>query len=248
MGALCGLVALACLVPRSRGVAVRVVGLVVFGACCWYLWTMIDKSFWNGRPSQPSLGNGLFAFLFFGLPGAYVAFRGVYPRRGSSTRAFNGFGKQERQDRPPKLLLLSFKKIPADAKFVLEGIPIEQPVWQEIEAEVSLRMRSTIPRWRKSMFYAGAWIIVVLIMVAMTRQWFSIAAIFAALLIGAVWIVGWNSSDRTTRRRTRRQVMIERGIPICVDCGYNLTSIGEQAGCPECGWQRPGSGPIQDIQ
>jgi hypothetical protein len=53
-----------------------------------------------------------------------------------------------------------------------------------------------------------------------------------AAVLGTAWIM-----RRSVRRSLRRQLR-ERGAPICVGCGYDLTALESQR-CPECGWLVP---------
>jgi hypothetical protein len=70
-------IALACLVPRSRPVTLRLIGAAVFATYTVYLYQDFDKpKVWR-------------AFLcVFGLPAAYVAVMGKYPRWGKAAAAF----------------------------------------------------------------------------------------------------------------------------------------------------------------
>lgn len=81
--------AMACLVPASRPVTLRVVGGAVFLACLGYLIAMaLGGPLWSGTRSTPSLVKAFAAFSAFGMPGGYVALKGEFPRWGKYHRAF----------------------------------------------------------------------------------------------------------------------------------------------------------------
>src|SRR4051794_6191626 len=67
----CALIALACLAPASRPVALRVIGAVVCGAFALYVY----KS-----DGGPNFWRALAGFGVFGMPAGYVALTGKYPR------------------------------------------------------------------------------------------------------------------------------------------------------------------------
>ena len=90
--------ALACLVPASRPVTLRVVGGVVFLTFLVYLIEMaVDGPLLSRSKSTPSLVNAIAGFSVFGLPGGYVAIKGYYPRWGRSSDAFRGGTRVSRQ-------------------------------------------------------------------------------------------------------------------------------------------------------
>ena len=72
-------------------------------------------------------------------------------------------------------------------------------------------------------------------LVASVPSRWSVYLLFALCIIGfgiAVWF-----TRRDIRRRLRAQ-LAEKGIPVCIPCGYNLT--GNESGvCPECGTEIP---------
>lgn len=69
----CALIALACLAPASKPVAMRAIGAVVCGAFAWYVYDSQGK---------PSFWRALAAFGVFGMPAAYVVVTGKYPLGG----------------------------------------------------------------------------------------------------------------------------------------------------------------------
>jgi hypothetical protein len=81
--------ALACLVTTGRKLVLRVIGGVIFLACCWYIVAMIgDRKIASDARSKPSLLNAIGLFLLVGLPAGYVMIKGGYPRWGTHAAAF----------------------------------------------------------------------------------------------------------------------------------------------------------------
>jgi len=75
-----GVGAIACLVPASRPVTLRLVGGTVCLTCLGYLTEMLISGPLLGRSrADQSLVNSFLAFSAFGLPAGYVAFKGRYP-------------------------------------------------------------------------------------------------------------------------------------------------------------------------
>jgi hypothetical protein len=93
LAAFCTLISLACLAPRSRPVALRVIGVVVFGGFAAYVFSSYGK---------PDCWRALAAFGVFGLPAGYVAVTGKYPRWGKAAAAFGGSPSRDegRGDKP----------------------------------------------------------------------------------------------------------------------------------------------------
>jgi hypothetical protein len=86
LAALCAVIGLACLFPRSRPVTLRIVGAAMCGA---YVWYAIDV--WN-KPIRPADESNIFAaiagLIVFGLPGAYMSVTARYPRWGRLGHVF----------------------------------------------------------------------------------------------------------------------------------------------------------------
>lgn len=59
------------------------------------------------------------------------------------------------------------------------------------------------------------------------------AATLGAFLVLAVLLL-WGRFLRQEYARALRGLLRERGLPVCMACGYNLTGIAERR-CPECG-------------
>jgi hypothetical protein len=89
LSAFSGLGAIACLVPASRPVTLRLVGGVVFLACLGYMIEMLLRGPVLGKSrADQSLVNSIFALVAFGLPAGYVAIRGRYPSWGRHASSF----------------------------------------------------------------------------------------------------------------------------------------------------------------
>jgi hypothetical protein len=80
LAAFWGIVAVACLVPRSKPLAVRLIGAAVCGAFAVYAGSSFGTD--NFLPA-------LAGFAVLGVPGAYVAISGRYPSWGRAAAAFN---------------------------------------------------------------------------------------------------------------------------------------------------------------
>ena len=82
----CALIALACLVPRSRPVALRLIGAVVFVAFALYAY---------GSYRTPNFTQALVGFCVFGVPAGFLIVLGRYPGWGSESGAVNGSRSSE---------------------------------------------------------------------------------------------------------------------------------------------------------
>ncbi|MGB0714768.1 MAG: hypothetical protein ACPGXK_02760 [Phycisphaerae bacterium] len=60
-------------------------------------------------------------------------------------------------------------------------------------------------------------------------------SIFMALMLGGFAIILYFALGRA--RRNLRRMLVERGVAICVPCGYDLRGIRDER-CPECGSER----------
>jgi len=72
-------VAVACFVPRSHPITLRILGATV---CLTFLLTCLNNV------GDPSFGRLLGGLVVFGIPGGYVAITGKYPTWGKASRAF----------------------------------------------------------------------------------------------------------------------------------------------------------------
>ncbi len=86
-GLFCWLITLACVLPGSRQVTLRIIGAVVLAVCLFCNVYALD---------DPRFPKSLIATLVFGLPAGYVAITGRYPSWGKAAIAFNGGYKNRR--------------------------------------------------------------------------------------------------------------------------------------------------------
>ena len=86
LGAFCGIVALACLVPRSRPVTLRIIGAAIFVIFAHYAYDSYGKDNFN---------RALVGFLVLGLPAGFVAITGGYPTWGRAAGAFTSAELEE---------------------------------------------------------------------------------------------------------------------------------------------------------
>ena len=106
--AFCLVIAVSCFSRTWRRPAVRIIGLVVFIAYVSYLVEEVLREATKHYTSisEPHWLNALIGLAMFGLPGLYVAVRGIYPEWGWGARAFNGDSmpppdqEPERDDKP----------------------------------------------------------------------------------------------------------------------------------------------------
>jgi hypothetical protein len=94
--AFCVVIALACFSSAARGPALRVVGAFVFLLYCGYLVVELRQGLWRpyeGRSSEHWF-NALRGLFVYGLPGLYVALRGIYPSWGLRADVFRGSPKR----------------------------------------------------------------------------------------------------------------------------------------------------------
>jgi len=95
LGSFCAVGALACLLPASRPIALRLIGGTVFLAFFGYLVEMaVSGPVLGNSRGDTSLVNAIIAFALFGLPAGYVAVTGRYPRWGQHSRAFEANNPQ----------------------------------------------------------------------------------------------------------------------------------------------------------
>lgn len=83
----CGLISIACLIPKWKAVAIRLIGASIFLVSIMYVIDQLGGPFYTNR-SSPSLVNSVLFFLVFGLPSGYVMIFGIYPAWGKCAAAF----------------------------------------------------------------------------------------------------------------------------------------------------------------
>jgi len=88
----CVLIALACFSRTARGPALRIIGATIFLGYVLYLAFELRKGLsqpYEG-PGSPHWLNALEGLFVWGMPGLYLALRGVYPSWGRGAGAFRG--------------------------------------------------------------------------------------------------------------------------------------------------------------
>jgi hypothetical protein len=88
IAAVCGVVALACLVKGSRPLTVRLVGAAVCGQYVWYVVGIMGDPLLVAQPTN--IVKAVLGLIVFGIPGAYVAITGRYPSWGRHAHVFRG--------------------------------------------------------------------------------------------------------------------------------------------------------------
>ena len=68
----------------------------------------------------------------------------------------------------------------------------------------------------------------------LTGFYLEITQAFIVLLVVCVCLSGWVYWRTQRVRRKLRLRLVEKGVPICVECGYDLSAQREPR-CPECG-------------
>ena len=87
LGLFCCVVALACLLPGSRRVTLRIVGATICGAYVCYVLSELGNPIKMG---EVNIIEAVAGFLVFGLPGGYLAVTGRYPVWGRYSRVLQG--------------------------------------------------------------------------------------------------------------------------------------------------------------
>ena len=152
-GAFCALIALACLVPRSRPVTARLIAAVVLGLCVWYVYSMWNGPMTSGRRTQPSLVNAIAAFTFFGLPAAYVLLRGFVPR-------WHGAASITPESDDANAVGDLWRSRIGSGPVTIEGFALTSDEADAFAREFTARHRTTLSRWHRLAITIGALIIV----------------------------------------------------------------------------------------
>jgi hypothetical protein len=87
LAAFCAFIALACLVSKSRPVALRMIGGMLFA---WFAFALF-RSY-----GEPDFWRAVGGFGVLGAPAGYLALTGNYPRWGKFARAFDGSSASEK--------------------------------------------------------------------------------------------------------------------------------------------------------
>jgi len=120
---------------------------------------------------------------------------------------------------------------------------------RDLEYKVrELIQRGSLAPSREALRPNLSYALVVLIFVAYFAIWWAfpglpfVPPLLASLLPGILALTGGLLLvlvKRNVRRKAIRRAMVRCGIPICVDCGYDLKGTESPDPCPECGSAYP---------
>ena len=79
LSAICGIVAIACLFPKSHSVTLRLIGIVIFGTYIFYAFDSFQTR---------NFVRAIIGFLVWGLSSGYLAIAGRYPSWGTAEKGF----------------------------------------------------------------------------------------------------------------------------------------------------------------
>ena len=104
--------------------------------------------------------------------------------------------------------------------------------------------------WRNKTLYVTAHLVFML--AVSTIVWFDPnfwqTWIFLTICLGLA-LLGREILERVSVVPLGRRLMRERGIDVCIRCGYWLRDLGKDiTKCPECGWQRESTSSQGDIK
>lgn len=230
-------IALACLLPKSRPVTVRVLAAIVLAGCILKFWEAFSMPAAPAAPVAPGAPTPPHPaiFLLVAIPCAICAAYFV---------VFGPSGPLKRWKKPEDVpaafyTLPRFRRLPGDAKLRLGEFEVDQQQWNEIHKQIALRNHAVTPRWRHNAAALG--FLVVILIGAFVGVVFGVPfwILFVAVMtLGSMWIYFASSPSRRIALRHRREVLKEFGYPVCLECGYNLTGVPAGDVCPECGWER----------
>ena len=144
-------------------------------------------------------------------------------------------------------IVSSLEKLPRGSKIHVQGFSVDPVLWRDIRREADAAIEQSEPRWLSSIKSIGSFAALLLGMAtAPYLHWNAVCAGIAAVIAMVLWLIAWDLMTRGRSRRIRREVMAKHGLPVCIQCGYNLQGQPDTGGCPECGWQRP-SNPAERI-
>ncbi len=96
-------------------------------------------------------------------------------------------------------------------------------------------------RWRNKTLYFTLVFFLLVVALAMGRYgpsnvW-QMAILFT--IYTGLWVLVFAILRRVSIAPVARRLLRERGIDVCIRCGYWLRGLGKDVTeCPECGWQR----------
>jgi hypothetical protein len=120
----------------------------------------------------------------------------------------------------------------------VDGFEMSLAEFNQLIEGTAVRRKTLISQWQRNVSKIGAWIILLGMMIygALARlNPFLIAIMAVSGFI--LWSAAWGIFTARRVKYVRWQVLAERGLPICISCGYNLTGCTTDL-CPECGDRR----------
>jgi hypothetical protein len=99
IAAFCGILSLACLVKSSRALTLRLLGAAVCGAYVWGVYLFVTA---QGHVAIADVIKVILGFAVFGLPAAYVAITGTYPKWGEHSKVFRRNATADRDPHYPE--------------------------------------------------------------------------------------------------------------------------------------------------
>ena len=106
-------------------------------------------------------------------------------------------------------------------------------------------------RWRNKALYFT--LVFLLIGVASAIGWYGPSnvgqmAILFTIYTG-LWVLVFSIVQRFSILPVARRLLRQRGIDVCIRCGYWLRDLGKDiTECPECGWRRENASSQGDIK
>ena len=93
MAFICVIIAIACLLPKSHPITLRIIGITIFSIYALYV---------ADSRTPKTLIQAFMGFLTFGMPSGYLAIFGTYPTWGKFVDVFQGRSPQQGHKRSSK--------------------------------------------------------------------------------------------------------------------------------------------------